>query len=76
MRASNCGARYCNSIATGPAQAMVSVPAASLRGTVVAASAGPITASQSEINVAMPGAFLRKIGRNIGGSTAEIERGP
>ena len=63
-------------MAIGPAQAMVSVPAASRRGVVTAAIAGPTMAAQSASTCAVAGARRRNAGRVRRGISAPTGRGP
>ena len=75
MRARSSSARCASSIATGPAQAMVSVPADRPRGVVTAASAGPTMAPQSAITCAVAGARRRKAAaRHAGHQGGQLPR--
>ena len=75
-RASTSSLRCCNSSATDPVQASVSVPLAKRRGTVVPDSSGPTISAQSAITCALPGARLRKAGRVSADTSAPTGRGP
>ena len=76
MRASNSVVMCCSSIATGPAQAKVSVVPDSRRGSVTAASAGPTMAGQSDKSWALAGERRRNAGRTIAGTMLPTARGP
>ena len=72
----SCGARCVSSIATGPAQPMVSVPAVKRSGVVTPDSAGPTTPAQSAISWAPAGLRFLKTGLVSAGISAPSGLGP